>query len=129
MDRKERAVEYKHDRNNCAQAVLLAYQDEVGIPEETLKKLGAGLGLGMGTMNGTCGALNGAAMILGMLESDGWPITSLAKELQESFKEKAGAVLCRDLKGVETGAVLCSCDDCVRNAVAALEEFRPAEKI
>ena len=124
MDRKERAVAFKHDRNNCCQAVLLAYQEELGLSEETLKKLGAGLGLGGGTMEGTCGALCAAAMVLGMKTSDGRPVTKQAGQLQAAFKEKSGAVTCRDLKGVDTGVVLCACDDCVRNAVEVLEEMK-----
>ena len=34
----------------------------------------------------------------------------------------SGAVVCRELKGLDTGTVLCSCDDCVRNAVEAWQE-------
>ena len=33
-----------------------------------------------------------------------------------------GATICRDLKGVATGKVLCSCENCVRNAVQAASE-------
>ena len=38
------------------------------------------------------------------------------------FQEKCGATICKDLKGVETGAPLCPCPECVRNAVLALGE-------
>lgn len=43
-------------------------------------------------------------------------------EILQEFKEKAGATICRDLKGVGTGKMLCSCDDCVRLAVLGLEK-------
>ena len=33
-----------------------------------------------------------------------------------------GATICRELKGVGTGKVLCSCEDCVRNAIRAAED-------
>ena len=33
-----------------------------------------------------------------------------------------GATICRDLKGIDTGKVLCSCENCVRNAVRAAGE-------
>ena len=33
-----------------------------------------------------------------------------------------GAVICRELKGLGAGTVLCSCDDCVRNAVESYQE-------
>lgn len=33
-----------------------------------------------------------------------------------------GATICKDLKGIENGAPLCPCPECVRNAVLALGE-------
>ena len=42
--------------------------------------------------------------------------------LAGKFKEKSGATICGELKGVGTGKVLCECDDCVRNAVLSLGE-------
>ena len=41
----------------------------------------------------------------------------------QSFQEKSGATICKDLKGVETGKVLCPCAQCVRNAVLAAGEM------
>ena len=122
MNRTEKAVELKHNGHNCCQAVLAAYADEIGITAETAKRLGAGLGLGMGGMEGTCGALCGAEMVLGMRIYSGKPILKDAKALHNGFKELCGDTICKTLKGVETGKVLCSCDDCVRNAVRLLEE-------
>ena len=33
-----------------------------------------------------------------------------------------GATICRELKGVGTGKVLCSCENCIRNAIRAASE-------
>ena len=55
-ERAARAVELKAGCN-CAQAVVLSYADKLPLEEETLKKLAAGYGGGMGCMEGTCGAL------------------------------------------------------------------------
>ena len=41
MDRKEHAVELKHNGHNCAQAVLVAFADKVDLSEEDLRKIGA----------------------------------------------------------------------------------------
>lgn len=125
--KQERAVELKQRTGdahyNCCQAVACVFADESGLSEETLRKLGAGFGLGMGTMEGTCGALCGAQMILGLMKYEGKPIRDNAAELYREFMEKCGgASICREIKGVGTGKVLCSCDDCVRNAVAIVEE-------
>ena len=120
MDRKEYAVELKHKGNNCAQAVLLAFEDIVDLSADDLRKLGAAFGGGMGCMEGTCGALCGAEMILGLKRYEGKPIMSEAGELHRAFAEKCTATICKDLKGRDTGRVLCSCDDCVRHAVEAV---------
>lgn len=121
MDKRENAVAYKHNGCNCCQAVLAAYSNETGMSEDMVRKLGAGFGAGMGGMEGTCGALCGAEMVLGL--KAGGSVSRQAKELYTSFKEKCGATICRELKQrTADGKPLCDCDDCVRNAVAAVEE-------
>ncbi len=47
---------------------------------------------------------------------------SLSRKILPRFKELCGATICRDLKGIGTGKILCSCENCVRNAVLAAEE-------
>ena len=51
---------------NCGQLVLLAYQEELNLPEELLLPLSAGLIEGLGTLEGSCGALVGANLVLAM---------------------------------------------------------------
>lgn len=120
--RAEKAVEYKHNGNNCAQAVLLAFQDELKKSETELKQMGAAFGLGMGGMQATCGALCGAAIAFGYLNQSGKPAPLAMRDMVEKFRERAGALTCEDLKGVKTKKVLCPCDDCVRHAVTILEQ-------
>ena len=91
---------------NCAQAVLKAFEDKLPVDADTLMKLGAGYAAGMGCMEST----------------DGKGTPRISKELLQNFQEKCGATICKDLKGVETGAPLCPCPECVRNAVLALGE-------
>lgn len=87
----------------------------------------------MGGMEATCGALIGAGMIAG-LKTGGAKTLKYTKQIVEEFKKNCGAVRCRDLKGVDTGKVLCPwgkvlcpCDDCVRNAVRAYEAVMAQE--
>ena len=87
----------------------------------TVQLLGAGYAAGMGCMESTCGALIGAVMVAGAA-TDGKGTPRISKELLQNFQEKCGATICKDLKGVETGAPLCPCPECVRNAVLALGE-------
>ena len=124
--RQDKAVELKQRTGdahyNCCQAVACVFSDETGVSEEVLRKLGAGFGLGMGTMEATCGALCGAQMVLGLMKYNGKPIRNDAAELYREFKDKCGASICREIKGGGTGKVLCTCDDCVRNAVEMIEQ-------
>ena len=122
MDKKELAVQLKHNGCNCCQAVLCAFVEESGLPEATLKRIVAGFGVGMGCMEATCGALIGAQVLLGLKKYTGKPILSDAKALYQAFTEKCGASICKELKGRDTGVVLCECDDCVRNAAALVEK-------
>ncbi|MBB5218758.1 C_GCAxxG_C_C family probable redox protein [Treponema rectale] len=106
---------------NCCQAVASVFADTVDLPPETLSQITAGFAVGMGTMEATCGALIGASIIAG-LRSKGNGTVRLSKQILSSFKNKCGATICNELKGVKTGKVLCECSECVRNAVLAAEE-------
>ncbi|MBQ6001626.1 MAG: C-GCAxxG-C-C family protein, partial [Synergistaceae bacterium] len=68
----EKAVELKNRTGdahyNCCQAVACMFSEETGVSEDVLKRIGAGFGLGMGGMEGTCGALCGAEMVLGLVK-------------------------------------------------------------
>lgn len=130
MNKKELAIANHDNKYNCCQAVVCAFADEVGADREALFKAGEAFGLGMGGMEGTCGALSGAVMLAGYKNSDGNlenPTTKadtykLSREIVKKFKEKTGSTICRELKGIETGKILCSCPDCIRCGVEVAEE-------
>ncbi len=64
--RVSQAVEKKKSgRYNCAQSVACTYCDLAGLDEETMYAVAGAFGAGMGNMEGTCGALSGAGMVLG----------------------------------------------------------------
>lgn len=104
---------------NCTQSVVKVFQDKLPVGEDTLMKLTAGYAAGMGCMESTCGALIGAVMVAGIL-TNGKGTPRVSNELVQNFESKCGATICKDLKGIETGKVLCPCPECVRNAVFAL---------
>ena len=103
---------------NCCQAVAAVLADQAGLSQEALMQIASGFGVGMGNMEATCGALVGAVQMAG-LALEGKNTIRAAKMLAESFAQQCGAVRCRDLKGKVTGAPLCACEDCVRNAILA----------
>ena len=106
---------------NCTQSVVKVFEDKLPISVETLMKLTAGYAVGMGCMESTCGALIGAVMVAGIL-TDGKGTPRISKELVQSFENRCGATICKDLKGIEIGKALCPCPECVRNAVLSLGE-------
>ena len=122
--RKHLAAEKKRcNSHNCAQAVVCTYCDLVGLPEQTALDLAGAYGTGMGNMEGTCGALVGAGMILGLKTQDRDLSRSRMKEIMARFQQRNGATQCRQLKGIGTGKVLRDCPDCVSDACEFLEEY------
>ena len=120
-ERMDYAAQRKKEMN-CCQAVLVAFADKLGKSEDDLLRLGSGFGSGMATMEGPCGALVGAIMVSSLLSPDG-EARNNSRAIMSRFKELCGgATICRDLKGIETGKMLCSCEDCVRNAVLSAGE-------
>ena len=119
-ERQDYAAKLKSEMN-CCQAVVRAFADTVSLDEATLTSIAAGFGSGMGTMEGSCGALVGAVMVAG-LRTGGSGTMALSRKILPRFRELCGATICRELKGVDTGKPLCSCEDCVRNAVLATAE-------
>ena len=125
-ERRDYAAQRKKEMN-CCQAVLVAFADKLGKGEDDLLRLGSGFGSGMATMEGTCGALVGAIMVSSLLSAEG-EARNNSRAIMSRFKELCGgATICRDLKGIETGKMLCSCEDCVRNAVLSAGEALKAK--
>ena len=122
MTRYERAVEYKKSGFNCTEAVLKAYSDLIELSDDEITKISSGFCIGMGCFKSTCGALIGANIILGLLNKSGKRTNSFSSELINNFEAMSGATICRDLKGIETGKVICSCNDCVKNACIVLDK-------
>lgn len=120
--RAAQAAEWKATGQcNCTQSVLKVFEDKLPVDADILMKLAAGYAASMGCMESTCGALIGAVMVAG-IATDGRGTPRVSKELVQTFKEMCGATICKDLKGIETGMMLCPCPECVRNAVLALGE-------
>lgn len=120
--RISKAVEKKSCGYNCAQSVICAYCDFAGIDERTACNLGSAFGLGMGNGEGTCGAVTGAGMVLGLALNDRAKAVAGMKRIMDKFQLRNGATQCKKLKGIETGVVLRECPDCVADAAEFLEE-------
>lgn len=131
MDKKKQAIDFHHMGYNCAQSVVIPFCDDFGIDKETAFKLSEAFGFGMGTY-GTCGTVSAMAIVLGMKNSNGnlgegerskGQTYKLIKEATERFLEKNSSIICKDIKGMETGKILRSCDGCIEDAIDILEEM------
>lgn len=130
MDRVKKALEYHKKGYNCSQVVACTFCDKMNLDEETVFKMMEGFGFGVSDSFGTCGAVTGMAAVVGMIESTGnleapdskQKTYAEVRELNEKFRGKNGSTICRELKGMETGEVLRSCDGCIEDAVRILME-------
>ena len=96
-----RALELHGMKYNCAQAVG-----------------------GMGGLTETCGAVSGAAMAIGLANSNGQDDRTskqatyrIVRKLVNDFREQNGSTLCPELKGIKTKQPLRSCDGCIVDAL------------
>lgn len=107
MNKKELAVSIHKEGFNCAQAVFGAFAEDVGLDRETALKTAACFGGGM-RCGEACGAVTGALMALGMRHGSA-SFTPESKQFAYSkslefikrFREKNGAITCRDLLGYD----------------------------
>lgn len=92
---------------NCAQSVLLAFAQPLGMTEERALLLSSSFGAGMGRLRQVCGALSSLLMIDGLLEGYTSPDDAEGKAahyarvqaLARRFEEEMGSILCSDLLG------------------------------
>lgn len=108
-ERAELAEKYFKEGYNCCQAVVLAFQDKMGVDRETALKLAAPFGGGLGRMREVCGAVSGMSMAAGAMKGNTDPKDQEAKkehykliqEMAGAFKEENGSIVCRELLGLD----------------------------
>lgn len=99
---------FKEEGYNCCQAVVLAYNDLFGIPDDVAASMSSGFGGGMGRMREVCGSVSGMVMLAGLIAPASDPSVkadrtrnyALVQEMSGSFKEMNGSIVCRELLGL-----------------------------
>lgn len=95
---------------NCAQAVVSAFSEQLGLDMETASRLASGFGAGMGRLQKTCGAVTGAYMVLGLKYGFGALDNRVASQeltyaavraFTEEFEKQNATTECRELVGVD----------------------------
>lgn len=110
-ERGIRAEAYFRQGYNCAQSVALAFTDITGLDAATTAKASSSFGGGLSRLREVCGAVSGAALVLGLVEGYSEPNDPALKkahyhrvqEFAKRFKEMNGSIVCRELlAGVDT---------------------------
>ena len=97
-ERVEKAEKLFMSGCNCSQAVFAAFADELGLDEELAKRIACGLGGGVGRMREVCGAVSGAALVLGMRHGpDKTAAYPAIQDFCAKFKQECGSIVCREL--------------------------------
>lgn len=146
--KKSNALSSFRSGNNCAQAVLSTFTEDIGVDTSLALQLSNGFGAGMGRLQETCGAVTGAFMVFGIHNSQEIANNEEAKEktidmiqsFDENFIALHGSSKCKellmcDLK-TEFGQAFFTenklsekvCEKCVQNAVGILQEMLKTEQ-
>jgi C_GCAxxG_C_C family probable redox protein len=135
MSKVEKAVEYFEEGYNCSQAIFATYGREFGIPLDQAFKIASGFGGGM-RIDGTCGAVTGAFMVLGLKFAQGKdkPYDKIIK-FAETFCKRNKSTDCQALidydirteegmnKATNQGLFRTICSQLVRDSAEILEEM------
>ena len=90
---------------NCAQAVACAFCEEMGLEEAAVAKMVSSFGGGLGKQREICGAVSGAAFVLGVLRGYSDPAATTEKtehyariqDFSTRFKAEHETIICREL--------------------------------
>lgn len=104
MKRSEKAMMLFNEGYACSQAIVMAFQDVVGINSDTLMKISLPLGGGISRLRRTCGAVLGMSLIVGLLfgsktvdHENKLKVYEINQKLIEKFEEKRGTSNCLKL--------------------------------
>ena len=108
-ERVERAQAYFKAGYNCAQAVVMAFDDVMQMSPDELARLAAPFGGGMGRMREVCGTVSGMAFLAGAIKPSTNPSNleerkdnyALVQLFADKFRKENGDIVCRRLLGLE----------------------------
>lgn len=109
QERVERAQNYFKAGYNCAQAVVMAFDDVMQMTPDELARLAAPFGGGMGRMREVCGTVSGMAFLAGAIKPSADPSNlderkenyALVQKFAQEFRDENGDIVCRRLLGLE----------------------------
>jgi C_GCAxxG_C_C family probable redox protein len=143
MDKSQKAAGHMKIGYNCSQAIVKTYAADVGLNEEEIVKIASVLGGGIGRTGHVCGAVSGAALIIGAKfgSTDNTKLESKDKayqkgrELLERFAAENKSILCSEILGYDisskedlmkarqSGVFIQKCPNFVASAARILESL------
>lgn len=105
----ELARSYFLEGYNCAQAVLLAFCDDLNFDKTTAAMISSSFGGGMSRLREVCGSVSGMFMAAGLFcgyseskdDAQKKKLYTLNQELANRFRERNGSIVCRELLGLD----------------------------
>ena len=105
MDHGLKAAELFLSGYNCAQAVAVAFHEELGLTEKQAARMASAFGGGMGRMREVCGAVSGMLLVLSQLYGYDTPGDDISKKelysrvqaLAADFRAENGSIICREI--------------------------------
>lgn len=120
--RLERARILHGSGYNCAQCVLLAFDDISGLSESKAAEITAALGLGTAGQRLTCGTMTATAIIKGIIDfkspKDKPAIYRSTSDWMNEFRQKNGSIVCGELL---TGADRKPCMQYIEDAITIID--------
>lgn len=122
----EKAMKLRNEQpmvHNCAQAVMCAYAQDIGISEDMACAIGSNFGGGM--KNGSvCGAITSALMVLGTKGiEDPAKINEFRRKIAQNHE---GNINCADLlraNAAKGGDKKTHCDHMIQEAIELIDEM------
>lgn len=108
---------------NCAQSVICAFEELTGLDDATSRKIGVNFGSGM-KRGGTCGAITGGLMTLGLLGiEDGPTIAAFHKAFLDHHQNCLDCADLLRMNQASGGEKKPHCDGMVFEAVQLIEDI------
>lgn len=109
MTYREKAMNNFLEGYNCAQSVMVAYCEELGLDKDTAAMMACSFGGGMGRLREVCGAVSGMFLVAGIKNGYSDPKDKEAKKkhyelvqlLAKEFRDIHGSIVCRELLGLD----------------------------
>lgn len=135
-----KAIDAFRSESNCTQSVLIAFSDDLTYVRDTAMQIASGFGGGMGRLQGTCGAVTGAYMVLGLYQyqiqqDKNTTLPDMIQNFSKKFILMHGSTECRTLLdcdiNTEKGQGFVRendlrekvCESCISNAIRILADL------